>query len=350
MQQTGRTSDAPVFFMHLGMSKTATTYLQADVFPKLPFLTFLDQPRTEILRGGRYQGLFARAFRRSPALWAEQGEALFAELFGASFDRRNARDVLISDQSAGPAMWETGPYAGDRWERERNDPFTLRAHLEAMREHALRFGFAEVRVLLLFRRQDEWIASKYAQRSDRILPASQQHFEERVAYYLDPARGYYKDGIVLDYSMLHEQLTQAVGHDKVLMLPYELLLNAPNTFFERLLDFLDAEERFPRDRLSDLMTTTERNVRSRSDRTWALRPRTMQDLPFSALLTHRFVKQLAQPLVNQAAHVFGTRREKVITLTPELRKRIIERYEDSNRQLDKTNKYDLKKYGYVNIP
>lgn len=45
-------------------------------------------------------------------------EQLLREIFNASGGEDKPTDVLLSDQSAGPAMWETGPYTGPNWERE----------------------------------------------------------------------------------------------------------------------------------------------------------------------------------------------------------------------------------------
>jgi len=283
-------------FLHLGMSKTATTCLQTKVFPELERLRFFDQPRTDHLEGGPFQGMFARAFKRSPAVWAKRGDQLLAELVGPSEGQDGAPDVLVSDQSAGPAMWETGPYAGPHWERERKDPFFLRIHLEALAEAVTDWGFDELCVLLIFRRQDEWIASKYAQRSDRILHASQEHFEERIDHYLDPSRGALSDGVVLDYMVLRTQLLRAVGAGNVLMLPYELHNRDPHCFLGRILDFLDPAGKRDRRRIDALVQGDPKNVRSSADDTWRLRPRTMRDVPIPMWLPHRLSRLLKRSI------------------------------------------------------
>jgi hypothetical protein len=338
MEAAGRT-----LFLHLGMSKTATTYLQTEVFPEVRGLHFFDQPRTRHLEGGPFQGMLARAFKRSPAVWEKKGERLLTELLDAS-ETDDSTDVLISDQSAGPAMWETGPYVGPRWERERKDPFFLRAHLDALAKVGSDFGFDDVRILLIFRRQDEWIASKYAQRSDRILHASQGHFEERIDYYLDPSRGYLADGIVLDYMLLRRQLVAAVGADNVLMLPYELLEQAPCAYLERIIDFLDAKGDNRWERIRGLLRREEKNVRSSADDTWRLRPRTMRDIPLPPSLPRRMSR-----LVKRAVRAVSRlgRRGRSIRLTPALRERVLARFGPSNRRLERHLPVQLAKYGYV---
>jgi len=339
--------DEPIertLFLHLGMSKTATTYLQTEVFPELEGVDFFDQPRTDRIEGGPFQGLFARAFKRSPAVWARAGDQLLADLFEGKEPRSEATDVLISDQSAGPAMWETGPYAGPNWERERKDPFFLRTHLEALKEAIAGWGFDELCVLLIVRRQDEWIASKYAQRSDRILHASQAHFEERLAYYLDPERGYLADGIVLDYALLRAQLVRAVGTDNVLILPYELLETDPLSFLKRVVDFLDPGGDCRREQLEALVRGEAKNVRSSADDTWRLRPRTMRDLPLPASLPHR-VSRLVKRSIRALSRL--GRRDRVIRLTPALRDKVLDQFASSNRRLDRHLPVRLDRYGYV---
>mgnify|MGYP000002187039 CR=1 FL=1 len=158
--------------------------------------------------------------------------------------------MLVSDQPAGPTLWETGSYIGSHWRQSRQAPYFLTAHLEALAEQAVDWGFEDLRILLIVRRQGEWIASKYAQRSDRILHASQSHFEERIEYYIDPARGFYADGIVLDYALLRDLLAQAIGDENVLMLPYELFKRSPLRFLRHVTDFVSPSETYSREQLS----------------------------------------------------------------------------------------------------
>ena len=158
--------------------------------------------------------------------------------------------MLVSDQPAGPTLWETGSYIGSHWRQSRQAPYFLTAHLEALAEQAVDWGFEDLRILLIVRRQGEWIASKCAQRSDRILHASHSHFEERIEYYIDLACGFYADGIVLDYALLRDLLAQAIGDENVLMLPYELFKHSPLRFLQHVTDFVSPSETYSREQLS----------------------------------------------------------------------------------------------------
>jgi len=336
---------APSLFLHLGMSKTGTTFLQTQVFPELEAIRFFDQPHSDLLSGSSLQGLFARTFKRSPAIWERRGDELFEAFLGARPHGKPPPSVLVSDQSAGPALWETGPYAGPHWKQVRQDPYLLAAHLEALAGQAVDWGFEDLRVLLVFRRQDEWIASKYAQRSDRILPASQAHFEERIAYYTDPDRGFYADGIILDYALLRDLIAQTVGDEKVLMLPYELLRRAPVTFLRCLTDFVVPSANYSGEQLSAWANQEEENVRSTSRTTWALRPRTTRDIPVPDWIPHRFARIVRRSLRRISSFLRG--RDQTIQLTPDLQRRILNRYASSNRRLNPHVPGSLQAYGYI---
>lgn len=331
--------------LHLGMSKTGTTFLQERFFPLLPGITFKDQPGTKRLNGGPYQGLLARAFKRSPALRDDTGEDLFSELIAGEDFHDPGTALLISDQSAGPALFEPGIYDGPGLERERNRTEQLCAHLKSFSKIAKKRGIAVVRVILIFRRQDTWLASKYAQRSDRIQHASQKHFEERVRSVTDPADGYYTDGIALNYHYLRQQLINSVGEENLLMLPYEWFKDAPTQYLTTLAQFITPLSGGEINQIVDSVELRQTNVRSVSETSWQLRPRRGSSVSTLRLLPARLFKKLGLPhrvpLTLRALIPKGK-----ICLTAALQKEIMGRYENTNRSLSESLKTDLGKYGY----
>lgn len=291
------------------------------------------------------QGGFARAFKRSPAVWERQGGALLDELLRPLSSTSLPDTALVSDQSAGPALWETGPYAGPRWKRIRQGPYMLTAHLTALATCVAGYGFDELRVLLVFRRQDEWIASKYAQRSDRILRASQAHFEQRVAYYMNPARGFYADGLVLDYALLRQLLVEALGEERVLLLPYVLLKHDPLQFLRHIHIFVHPQLDPPADVLTGAINRTKENVRSTAADTWRLRPRTTKDIRLPSWLPRPLRAMITRSLRYAGTHLFP-QRDRQIKLTPALRQTILDQYRESNRKLEAVVPGDLEAFGY----
>jgi hypothetical protein len=330
----GGRSMQSILYLHLGLSKTATTWLQRQVFPHLPGIAFRNQPGSALLDGGPMQGALARAFRRSPLVWQRMGGRLLRDLVGPGHPGQGG--VLVSDQSAGPRLFEYGRYSGPHWERERMDPGMLRDHLAALAEVARNEGFAAVRAILVVRRQDHWLASKYAQRSDRIVGASQRDFEDRVAYYLDERRGFFADGVILDYAALMEHVGAALGPEGALGLPYELLRSDPGTFVARIADFLDVDPAAEAGHLGPIVRSAAGkpvNVRSDRQDEWVLRrpgrPMTVESVTSTALHILRY----------------SSVRRKIM-LTEALSARILGRYAESNRAFGRRMGLDLSSAGY----
>jgi hypothetical protein len=338
----------PTLFLHLGMSKTGSTYLQKEVFPKIPTVDFFYQPMSDALEGGR-QGILARAFKRSPVIWRRMGDEIFSGIFQEPKNKTWARirNVLISDQSAGPQICQLLPYLGSRWEQERQDPFLLGAHLEELSALVSKWGFGKLKVILVFRRQDEWMASKYAQRSDRFPNASQSHFEKFVDYLIDPGKGFFSDGIVLDYKLLREQLIRAIGEENILMLPYELLVRAAGKFLHDLVGFVDTRDRDAVHTLSIQLAARSaqqgHNVRSKEEAVWTIRDRIEpRVLP---LRPGRILSTLGLPTrIPMRWPEF--KRGTSIRLNRNLRETILEAYIESNEELAADIDYNLHHDGY----
>lgn len=326
--------------LHLGMSKTATTWLQKNIFPRLLDDTFFDNPASRLLEGGRWQGTLARAFRRSPKIWRHMGDTLLRDMLGQSgakaLDFRS--NILVSDQSAGPRLFEFGEYVGPHWERERMDPTMLCAHLKAMRHVAESEGFTALKVMLVIRRQDRWLASKYAQRSDRIVGASQRDFEARIRYYTEESYGYYADGIVLDYCTLWDMLVEALGETHVLIIPYEQLARDPLEFLDRLCHFHAANtEGADPMALASLAAKLPANVRATAPDTWRLRAPTRRALLRSLTRSEGMMRLLH----------WANLQDREIHLTEPVRRQILGTYSQSNAALGARIGYDLQQFGYV---
>jgi hypothetical protein len=330
-------SQMPELCLHIGMSKTATTWLQKSVFPRIFGDEFHDNPPTTLLQGGPWQGGLARAFRRSPEIWPRMGPRLLKDILGRSAeDGLEIRsDVLVSDQSAGPRMFEYGDYIGPHWERERMDPIMLSAHLQAMREVVLAEGFSALKVILVMRRQDQWLASKYAQRSDRICGASQRDFESRINYYTQKDQGYYSDGVILDYFLLWKSLLNALGKNYVLMLPYEFLLKDPKGFLRRIVEFCGVPQGNANVDLASLAESAPINVRSAAPDTWTLRP------PLRGTL----LETIGRP--STLARILPGARSNKIHLHPRLKQNILDVYKDGNLEAGRDIGFDLAELGYL---
>lgn len=306
--------------LHVGLPKTASTWLQSQVFPALTHLHVATTPRSRLFDDpedreaeGRVMGC---ALRRAPLVWAAMGDAVIEGLVG----RRDAwlshgRDLLISEEAIGRA--------GSR-------PQDLAAHLREIRAAAGRWGFERIQILCLIRRQDHWLASHYAQMSDRAPRASQRDFEAFVRRICDPAGGRYLLGMLLDYAVLREALL-GCGADLVLM-PHEALLRTPAEALRRLLMALGTPEA-DLAQIEAASLGTVANVRS-VEGSWRLRPRSLR------LAGHRRAALPAwAPLGGRGA----------IALTPEIAARVAEAYAPSNRALEAALPMGLAALGYPGL-
>jgi hypothetical protein len=319
----------PSLILHIGLPKTGTTFLQKEFFPLLDSVGYLRKPKSDVLRGtiGAEYGLMHRCFRHSAVVWREYGDTIFEALFGCARAEFEAeRTWLISDEGISMSG---------------KSPFLLSCHLKELQQKAADWGFQRIRTICTIRRQDQWIASQYAQRSDRIRGARQKGFEEFVEEFLDPAIGYFRDGILLDYATLRQHVVAAVGTDNVLMLPFELLVQDPLSFMSVMARFIDDSAHL-QGRLG-AVATARHNVRSNRPDVWELRP------PRSSRVLRLHPQAVLQKLglpTRIPLRLPDPRRERSITLTEPLRARILSTYAGRNRALEAEIGLDLGDYGY----
>lgn len=316
-RSSARAAEGATLALHIGLPKTATTFLQTGIFPALDGLTFLATPGTALFAGpsdadagGR---LMAAAMKRSAAIWRDRGDLLFSEMLGAR-EAWTPRDVLVSDEGIG---------------RIASRPALLGEHIDAIGREAGRWGFSKVLVLAVFRRQDHWFASHYAQMSDRNPSASQADFERAARSVLSPFETRYRLGMLMDYAALHEVLTGTLGRDRVLMLPFERLAAAPDAFHRSIARFLGV----PAPQFGGAVATADRNARSAGAGTWQVRPLR----PAAGRMSR--LRSLPQRLA-------AGRRERTITLTPDLSAAMLSAYRDSNTRLAAALGVDLAAFGY----
>lgn len=312
-------------YLHIGLPKTATTYLQKEIFPSVDTLHYLGIPQGEVFSGPEKlesgPRTLTNSVKRSALLWGPYGEAVFRDLFGCEPADRPPGDVLLSDEGIGRA--------GSR-------PTLLGAHLAGIAAQARGWGFGRVRVLCVFRRQDHWLASHYAQISDRNPQASQSHFEESLGSTLNPAGGRFGFGMLLDYAVLAHSIQEAVGAPDLLMLPYELLVHDPTQFHREVLSFLGEESV-----AGTYGNTRKQNVRSTREGVWALRPawqrKTIRLRPGSLFAALRLPDEV---------QLSRRTRGGSVRMTPSLSVSILREYEPSNRSLAEAFGLDLVPYGY----
>jgi hypothetical protein len=321
-------SSPDTLYLHIGLPKTATTYLQQEVFPALSHLRYLGIPQGDVFAGPEELKHGPRTLtnctKRSALVWSRYGEAVFRDIFGCEPTERPLGDVLLSDEGIGRA--------GSR-------PTFLGAHLQGLATQAKNWGFGRIRLLCMFRRQDRWLASHYAQISDRNPQASQEDFEATVSRALDPAGERFGFGMLLDYAALARHLRPVVGPSNLLMLPYEFLVHDPAEFHHQVLAFLGKAAAADASLFEDAQ---KRNVRSKEEGVWELRParysRAIQLRP------GRLFSSLGLP---SAIQLNWLTRGGTIRVTESLHMSILSEYEASNRTLSEELEMDLTRFGYL---
>src|SRR5688500_18763155 len=217
---TSSNSAGALCLFHMGYGKCASTLLQERIFPALGLSTAIN-PQDARFEGigtpSGQQRLISQVFTCSPEIW---GESWLADQL---FDGRKG-NLLISEE----ALFKRQGISSTSH---------VTAHISAMRDVAKARGFARFKVLAIHRRQDERVASFYAQMSPEFIDAGQAAFESFAAGVPDPFRHRYRFGCRLDYGAQARQLRDELGPDNVLFLPVELLDRDPVDFLERLLGF-----------------------------------------------------------------------------------------------------------------
>jgi hypothetical protein len=230
---------------------------------------------------------------------------LLDELLG---DEAGERPVLVSDEAVG---------------RAGSNPLRLAAHLAELDRLARGRGFARLQVMVVIREQSAWLASHFAQLSDRRPHPNQAAFEEFVKRQTDPADGFYRFGALLQYDRLYEVLVNALAPDRVRLLLFEELERDADGFAAKI-------ERFVSDELKHRTAVERRprNVRSVGNARWALRAPSFK----TPLRRLRFMLRGAEG--------------RSIRVTPELR-RSCAAYASSNAALARKTGLDLAGHGYA---
>lgn len=204
----------PVLTLHIGLPKTATTFLQKEVFQSSPKLTYVYN-----VRRGPLEKLLERQQRvstlRFPTMRKELEELL------------PSGNVLVSDENISMHVKEP-------WRNKGPTPATF-----CKRAEQLQGVVGTLRVIVGIRRQDQWFASRYAESARLCEDFSQADFDERAERLVKgPIKGSLK---WLDYEKVYSQLSKCLGQENVLLLPMELVGTDPESAIRSLQDFTGAK-------------------------------------------------------------------------------------------------------------
>lgn len=308
-------------YLHAGLHKTGTTYLQEKVFPLIDNLCCLKTPDFGIVSRNNDKTSLSRFLNSSPLIWDSIGGKLFAKL-NSRLGRKSKRerDILISDEHI--------------FRKHTNDPCAAALHLKKMSDKAAEYFFT-LKVLIVIRRQDRWFASVYSQVSNEFRCASQSHFEKWLEERIDRKRNFFSSsGIRVNYSYILEELSKYIEPRDIKIIPFELLREEPRVFIEECCKFMG-------NRTIDYKSIDKEasNKRSTSENTWEIRPWEGRKITLrpSRLFSYIGLNRIKIP---------SLLRNKEIVLKDEISKKIMSVYEESNKSVNKKVDFNLKKFGY----
>lgn len=328
-------------YLHLGVPKTATTFLQKALFPALEDVEYTPKEKLKELSGG--QGIDT-LFRYSPLIWREE-ESARRILDHITQIRR--RTILISEECIHGGQFppvSLRPYNDHKPDWARRDGYdlcTLARHVAEISAQINKQGAYNVRAIVTIRRQDTKLASSYAEISSNLEGASQRDFEQWIERLLAPDHFYRRSGAAkLDYHWFYECLAHEIGGENVFFLPYEELKIDPRGYINtwcRMLGGIAPREGFdyPEERV---------NKKSEGGGTWTVSPPAYMGpriRPKSALMDKFGVP-------NRIPARFVDRgRDTTIHLTEALSDFIMGKYRSSNAALNsQLESFDLEGYGY----
>lgn len=329
-------------YLHLGIPKTGTTFLQKVLFPTLSDICYLSREEINAFLKDR---TIDTLFRYSPSLWQNDDKA--KGLIAWIAQNAGGHPVLISEECIHGGQFppeSKQPFNDDKADRARRDGYdvcTLARHVAEIQRQCAKHGYPDVKAIVTVRRQDTKLASSYAEISSSLRNASQEDFEQWIRRLLSDKHFYRRSGASkLNYDWFHECLVRELGEENVFFLPYESLKTSPLSYIDAWCRTLNTtpNESF------DWQSRQQVNKKSTGVNTWGISPPSYlgpRIRPHSSTLDQFGVPNRLW------GHWFDWSRGNTIKLTEDLTGFIMSWYAESNKQLsDKLHGFHLQDFGY----
>lgn len=294
------------FFIHVGLPKTATTFMQNSIFKKSLEINYMNRKRVNDYFEKVVGVGLRKIFSLSPLIWNGPGREALIQLirrFGVS------KSLVISDEN----FSVNADFFSFSGSLHIPDPYIVAAHMKSIDNIARDNGFAGVKVVISIRRQDTWLASRYVQSADKISVFSQEDFERRVNNIFSCNKFAYSKKVWIDYEYLLDVFSWAVGPKNVHFFPMEKLSAHPVEFVGELDSLFCARGSFV-DMAKQEDFFAKKSTNSKGSSTWSI-------------------------MTPAGGEVF-------IELNEDLRERLISEFRDSNMVFDKRLRLGLSSYGY----
>jgi len=309
---------------HVGLGKTASTFLQKRVFSEMDMMLYSTDPSSHWPEELNW----LRSINR---VWMED---FYTK---QSFWSRNEREAyFFSEVAAARASWVL---SGEGLIAKTEGPLLLSAEglcgfsiPVARHIAALLRDMGMEKIIFVFRCQADWSISLWKQlilAEDRF--ARNVSFEDLFGNMSSDSETAAIDMDWMGYLRCYEEI---FGPENVLAIPYELLVHEASVFIERISKFMGVEPKS----LSDFSKRENLSQQDSFYLAW--------NMGGDRFLSGCY--RLRKLLHNKKKGVFsfGFKKVPVTILNSELRSNISQRFESSNKELSKQTGYDLQSYGY----
>ncbi|QOC23802.1 sulfotransferase domain-containing protein [Wenzhouxiangella sp. AB-CW3] len=202
-----------VLTLHLGLPKTGTTWLQEKVLPSAVGLNVIYK---------KFQPEFSYAIHRFliHGEWRDRIDvSQLAELV-------NAERTIFTDENVSIPMQGIWTGKGCRPDRVAHNAQLLATEL----------GGCEIRLMMTLRRQDTWLASRYAESAKHFEEPGQEDFERLVSRVLERNS---RSKSWLYFDQVFWAFSGFLNEEQMIFLTQEELAEDPDSCMERLAAFLD---------------------------------------------------------------------------------------------------------------
>lgn len=197
---------------HVGMPKCASTLLQKEIFPNIIDAEFLAQRELHDAVG------------RKSLDGGEAARQLILKNYAEKIAASDYPAVFSSEHLSMPGGW---------LETRKNTRYPMLSRNE-ITEHLKRLG-GESRVLLILRKQEDWLNSWYQERIKRYECRNPKDFVDSDTFAeISP---------YLLYSDTLKHYQDVFGKENVIALPYELLRSNRENFLAKVFDAIGVENR-----------------------------------------------------------------------------------------------------------
>lgn len=317
---------------HLGMTKTASTFLQEQVFGgKMHTMDRSADMKQDRAVAWQFQQFFTAM---PPVIWRTKRGAKQFDIYDAEVKS----NVLISHES----LYEHIPYQNKELTKNMYfEPYLLAARLHEINEYAWLHG--QVKAFIFIRRQADWLTSIYGEVGYRLDRPSQKDFEKRTRDFISHDSTCKQ---VLSYDILYNELAKSLGEGNVIMIPFELIEEKKT--WETIGNFTG----FDQLKSAEFMNREKRNVSKRIEggklqtqhRSYLGPLRNMLKSDYVAP-AWAVVESIAPDVKKRLRKLFPA--EKLVIHMPDyLISEVNEVYRDSNERCSNMINYDLMALGY----